>query len=290
MTSRAKVPDDGEAMRVRVRELIQKAYHRGALGHEVRAKLDKGVSKEDNTPAVDVEPPVPDQRKPPCGDGPDEDESVRAEVLRQKELVGELAGYAHSRARRLRVSRAARQDIAQDAITKALHRIEGAPLVLDERPEHARYQIMRFLRQAVIYAYQDHYRKIAARAVTLAEYTEDIELPRTIEGGESAESAFFAEADKSMAEALTEGFASSMDDAIREAERLATAMHNLVGTKELLSLILHSAFAVPADVVAEMTGSSTASVRMAVGAAKPKLKKPTAKRTFLMRLNRVDAD
>jgi hypothetical protein len=100
----------------------------------------------------------------------------------------------------------------------------------------------------------------------------------------------FARTDKSMAEALSDGFASSMDDAIKEAERLATAMHDLVGTKELLSLILHKAFAVPTNVVAELIDSSPAAVRMACAAAVPKLRKPAAKRTFLVRLNRADAD
>ncbi|MFI1293785.1 hypothetical protein ACH4VM_36095 [Streptomyces sp. NPDC020792] len=75
--------------------------------------------------------------------------------------------------------------------------------------------------------------------------------------------------DKAMAAALTDGFASSMDDAVKEAERFATARHDLGGTKELLALIMHKAFAVPADVVAEMIDSSKDGVWMACGAAAP---------------------
>ncbi|MEU3795757.1 hypothetical protein AB0F07_39230 [Streptomyces fructofermentans] len=325
MTSRAKVPDDGEAMRGRVRDLIQKAHHLGVLGHGVRAKLDKEVLKED-TAAADVGPPIPAQKKPPCEDASEEDPSeeelseeeqaVRAEVARQIEMVGKLARRARRHAARLRVSSSSREDISQDALAKVLKRIEGAPLELNPREDIARFEMEKLLKIAVHSAYVDHLRKVTARARKLAkytddvelpkkarddrnvtaramtpvEYTDDIELPRTAEGGKSAETAFFAMTDKSMAEALTAGFASSMDDAVKEAERLATAMHDLVGTKELLCMILHKAFAVPADVVAEMTDSTPAAVRSACAAAAPKLRKREAKRTFLVRLNRADAD
>ena len=143
-------------------------------------------------------------------------------------MVGQLAGRAVRRAMRFRVSSSAQEDIRQDALAKALKRIEGAPLELDPRPEIARRQMIVFLQRAVHFACVDHIRKVMAHVVTLAEYTDDVELPRTTEGGEGAETVFFAMTDKSMAEALTEGFASSMDDAVKEAERLATAMHSLV--------------------------------------------------------------
>lgn len=293
MSSRAKVPDDGEAKRERVRDLIQRAYHRGLLGHEVRAELDREVFKE-GTAAGDVRPPVPGQKKLPCDDGsssqdgPDEDVRTQ-EVRRQKVIVGELAAVAARLADAFRVSRPAREDIAQDAIAKVLGVIDRGPLKLDDEPDTARCEMIAYLKWAVRSAYVDHIRKVAARAVRLAEYTDEIELPRTVEGGESAETTFFSTVDASMATALTEGFASSMDDAVEQAERLATAMHDMVGTKELVSLILHKAFAVPADIVADMTSSSTDSVRAACGAAKVKLRKPLAKRSFLMRL-RADTD
>ncbi|MFE2587153.1 hypothetical protein [Streptomyces sp. NPDC059378] len=307
-------------MRKRVRDLMQWAHRRGALGHEARAKLDKEVLKED-TPVVDVGSPIPAQKKPPCEDASEEDlteeeQAVRAEVRRQKEMVGDLAYQTTFYTMRHRVSSAAREDIRQDALTKVLNRIEQAPLKLNSRPHIAQHEMQAYLKSVVHSAYVDHIRKVmahavklanytddvelpkatkdgkkvTARAVTLVEYTDDIELSRVTEGGESAETAFFATADKSMAEALTEGFASSMDDAIKEAERLATAMHGLVGPKELLSMILHKAFAVPTDVVAEMIDSTPDAVRVACAAAAPKLRKREAKRTFLMRLNRADAD
>jgi DNA-directed RNA polymerase specialized sigma24 family protein len=287
MTNKAKVPDDGEAKRVRVRDLIRMAHHRGLLGHEVRAKLDKEVLEE-GIAVTDVGPQVPPQKKPPCGD--DADESVRAvEICRQKAMVGELAPVVVQRVNWLRVSRFAREDIAQDTMARALSVIDRGPLMLDDDPGSARIQMTAYLTRVVRSAYLDHIKKVAAHAVSLAEYPDEIELPRTVEGGESAEKAFFSMADKSMARALTDGFASSMDDAVKEAERMAAAMHDMVGTKELLALILHKAFAVPADVVAEMIDSSRAGVRMACAAAAPKLRKSPAKQKFLMRL-RPDAD
>jgi len=81
MTSRAKVPDDGEAMRRRVRDLIQKAHRRGALGHEVRARLDKEVLKED-TAGADVGPSIPAQKKPSRDEVSEEDLSEEEKAVR----------------------------------------------------------------------------------------------------------------------------------------------------------------------------------------------------------------
>ncbi|MDX3092676.1 MULTISPECIES: hypothetical protein [Streptomyces] len=286
MTNKAKVPDDGEAKRGRVRDLVRKAHHQGLLGHEVRAKLDKEVLRE-GIAVAEEGPSVPPQKKPLCGEVADE--SVLAQISRQKAIVGELAHVVARRVNQLRVSRSAREDIVQDTMARALGVIDRAPLTLDADPDSARFQMIAYLTQVVRSAYVDHIKKAAAHAASLAEYTDDIELPRMTEGGESAEKTFFSMADKSMARALTEGFASSMDEAVKEAERMAAAMHDMVGSKELFALILHKAFAVPADVVAEMIDSSKAGVRMACAAAAPKLRKSPAKQKFLMRL-RPDAD
>lgn len=295
MASKAKAPDDGEAARGRVRDLVEKAFGMNALGHDARARLDKEALKRDAA-VVNVGPSVPAQKESPeragSGDGGEGGADVRraGEVNRQKAMVGEVSHQAVRRAKRLRLSRAAQEDVSQDAVARMLGRIDREPLVLDDDPQAARRQMVGYLEWAVLSAYKDHLAKVATRSATLAEYTAKIEMPKSAEIGQSAEDVFFSAEDQAMAAALTDGFTASMDDAVREAERLATAMHDLVGTKELLALIMHKAFAVPSDLVAEMIDSSKDGVRMACGAAAPKLRKAPARRTFLNRLGRADTD
>ncbi|MFJ7589233.1 RNA polymerase sigma factor [Streptomyces sp. NPDC097617] len=297
MTTGAKVPDDEEAARGRVRDLIHKAFSRNVLGHDARAEFSKEVSERFDAPA-DVAP-VPAQKKAPSGaavdvGGADNDTEGSGspcrqrleEVLRQKHLVGDLREWMVRHARTYSISEAGTEDVVQDVMEKAVGCIERGPLVIEDDREVARRQMTAYLKRLMRTAVADHYRKVGRRSAALAGYKAKVGVPKEA----SAEEAFIGTADESMAVSLTEGFSTSMDEAVAEAERFAAALHGLVTPKQMMALIMHKAFAVRAEIVAEMIGSTKNGVRMACVAAGAKLSVAPAKRTFLMRLGRADAE